>query len=457
MKSKLYFFFFSSVILLIGCKPDIDNSGAIAKIAFIYLTEETNAVTKVWTRTLGGSGTTATGTAITSDSSGNYFSTGYTSGTFDGNAITGTTDLFLVKYDSDGNKQWTTLLGVSNASTFSTGIAIDVSGNAYITGYTSGSLDGQTITGDRDLFLVKYNSDGTKQWTKLLGVASVSTYSTGIGMDSSGNSYVTGYTEGNLDGQTLTGSRDLFLVKYNSDGTKQWTKLQGASSALTNGSGANVDTNGNIFVTGYTNGSLGSQSLTGTIDSFIVKYDSSGSLQWTKLLGVSGSPTYGFKISSDSNSNSYIHGCSTSNIDGNTSTTSQGNFMAKYDTNGDKQWVKMTGTYYQTNTACFESVPSLGDIVSDSNGNIYTTDSTGVSIDGQSLTGSKDAYILKYNSSGSKQGNATLLGASNASETYSYGIHYDTNNTISIVGYTSGNLDGNTLIGTKDFFIAKFK
>ena len=67
---------------------------------------------------------------------------------------------------------------------------------------------------------MKYNSSGTKQWTKQLG-SSGRDAASGVATDSSNNVYVTGSTEGGLDGNTDTGGFDLFVVKYNSSGTKQ--------------------------------------------------------------------------------------------------------------------------------------------------------------------------------------------------------------------------------------------
>ena len=95
----------------------------------------------------------------------------------------------------------------------------------YVTGYTSGlenykGLDGNTSLGSTDIFLVKYDSSGTKKWTKQFGTSS-SDEGTGVTTDSSGNIYVTGKTSGNLDANTSSGGEDIFLVKYNSDGVKQ--------------------------------------------------------------------------------------------------------------------------------------------------------------------------------------------------------------------------------------------
>ena len=112
---------------------------------------------------------------------------------------------------------------------YANGVATDSSGNVYVTGGTKGGLDGNTSAGNTDLFVLKYNSSGTKQWTKQLG-SSGRDSANAIAIDSSGNLYVAGITYGGLDWNTNSGANDLFVVKYNSSGTKQWTKQLGSSS-----------------------------------------------------------------------------------------------------------------------------------------------------------------------------------------------------------------------------------
>ncbi|WP_000304246.1 SBBP repeat-containing protein, partial [Leptospira interrogans] len=97
--------------------------------------------------------------------------------------------------------QWTRLLGVAGQITQGNGVAFDSSGNIYLTGRTSGNLDGQALSGIQDLFVTKYDTGGNKQWTRLLGVAGQITQGNGVAFDSSGNIYLTGRTSGNLDGQ----------------------------------------------------------------------------------------------------------------------------------------------------------------------------------------------------------------------------------------------------------------
>ena len=233
-----------------------------------------------FTTIAGWSGTKHVGTSaydvvkgITSDSSGNLYVTGYTEGGLDGNTNAGSRDLFVVKYNSGGVKQWTQQLGTSQNDQ-GMGITSDSSGNLYVTGSTYSDLDGNTNAGSYDLFVVKYNSSGVKQWTRQLGTSSID-YANGITSDSSGNLYVTGSTVGGLDGNSTAGGWDFFVVKYNSSGVKQWTQQLGTSTHDA-GKGITSDTSGSVYVTGNTHGGLDGNTSAGNVDLFVVKYNSDG-------------------------------------------------------------------------------------------------------------------------------------------------------------------------------------
>ena len=84
----------------------------------------------------------------------------------------------------------------------------------YITGYTYGSLDtNATNAGEVDAFLAKYDSSGNKQWTRQLGT-NTSDYANGVAIDSNNNVYISGYPSGSLDTNATAGGVDAFLVKY---------------------------------------------------------------------------------------------------------------------------------------------------------------------------------------------------------------------------------------------------
>ena len=203
------------------------------------------------------------------DSNNNVYITGYTSGNLDGNTNAGSYDAFLTKYDSDGDKKWTKMLG-SDQSEYSRGVAIDSNNNVYITGYTDGNLDGNTNAGSYDVFLTKYDSDGDKKWTQQLGTSDKD-YSNGVAIDSNNNVYITGGTEGNLDGNTNAGFFDAFLTKYDSDGDKKWTKMLGSDKSEYS-RGVAIDSNNNVYITGFTHGDLDGNTNAGSSDAFLTKY-----------------------------------------------------------------------------------------------------------------------------------------------------------------------------------------
>ena len=108
-------------------------------------------------------------------------------------------------------------------------VAIDSSGNVYVTGSTAGAFSGFTNTSSGGVCLMKYNSYGTQQWIEQIGT-SASDVAYGVAVDSSGNVYVTGHTEGALT-DTNAGSHDIFLTKYNSSWTQQWIRQIGTSAS----------------------------------------------------------------------------------------------------------------------------------------------------------------------------------------------------------------------------------
>ncbi|MBY0416020.1 MAG: SBBP repeat-containing protein, partial [Bdellovibrionales bacterium] len=207
------------------------------------------------------------------------------------------------------------------------GSTIDSSGNLYITGNTSGNLvscNGVLVNctgasqGTVDYFVAKYNSSGVWQWTRQLGVASKSSTSYGVAVDSSGNVFLTGFTTGSLSScngvsTNCTGASkgfyDMFLVKYDSSGNYQWLQQLGQTSKLIQPRNVGVDTSGNVYIGGQATANLMTcagvtancaGTSKGSQDYFISKYDTSGAWQWSMTLGQSSKQfiNYGFTIDS---------------------------------------------------------------------------------------------------------------------------------------------------------------
>jgi hypothetical protein len=285
------------------------------------------------------------GEGIATDSDGNIYVTGYTGGEFSSYINAGDVDIFVAKYNSSGTQQWTQQLGTFHED-HARDIATDSSGNVYVTGHTYGGLNGKTNAGSSDLFLVKYDNGGIKQWTQQLGTSD-GTIARGIATDSSGNVYVTGNTSHGLDGNTSAGSEDLFVVKYDSSGTQQWTQQLGTSTP-DYANGISTDSSDNVYVTGLTFSGLDGGGHAGQTDIFIVKYDSSGVKQWTRQLGTS-SYDSGYGITTDSSGNIYVTGTTSGGLDGYSNVGGSDLFVVKYDSDGIKQWTQQLGSVDQEN------------------------------------------------------------------------------------------------------------
>jgi hypothetical protein len=270
----------------------------------IFVAQYDSAGLLQWARRAGGTGQDQ-GASIAVDGFGNSYVTGYfnfsaTFGQGQANQTTlvsaGDREMFVAKYDSIGTLVWAKRSGgVGQDRGF--GIAVDGSGNSYVTGLFNGSAtfgQGQanqttlTSVGSDDMFVAQYDSNGALQWVKRAGGSGTDS-GLGIAVDGSGNSYVTGFFsvsatfgQGQANQTTLTsaGDRDVFLAKYNSSGLLQWAKRFGGSG-LDQGMSVAVDGLGNSYVPGFFDGSAtfgqGEVNQTtlnsaGGIDIFVAKF-----------------------------------------------------------------------------------------------------------------------------------------------------------------------------------------
>jgi hypothetical protein len=159
----------------------------------------------------------------------------------------------------DGSRAWSAVWGATNKHNYVR--SVWAGSSIYVAGWTFGNFDGQTNTpgGNSDLFISQFTTGGTRSWTRIYGSNSWEE-AYGVAGDSAGNAYVTGQTGASLlDGQPSAGGSDYFLIKYDSSGARQWTRLWGSGSDDTGGMGLAVDPAVNVFVCGYTYGSFGGQ------------------------------------------------------------------------------------------------------------------------------------------------------------------------------------------------------
>src|SRR4030095_16213530 len=227
--------------------------------------------------------------AVTVDGAGNVYVTGVSAGT------TTLSDYATIKYNSAGQEQWAVryngpVSGIDEA--FS--IALDGSGNVYVTGQ---SLSGTNY----DFATVKYNASGQLQWAMRYNSPQNSIDNAAVvRVDGSGNVYVTGASTGSGSGL------DYVTIKYNTGGQEQWAvRYNGTNNANDVPAGLGVDSSGNVYVTG------GSSSLNSSNDYVTIKYNSSGQLQWTaRYNGTGNDNDVAFGLADSSAGNVYVTGSS---------------------------------------------------------------------------------------------------------------------------------------------------
>ncbi len=388
-------------------------------------------------------GTTADdwGFDIAVDSNGNIYTTGYTEGDLNGESNNGGSDIFIMKCNSSGSLLWTRLLGTEFYD-YGHGVDVDTAGNVYITGSVFGQIDENPAYGDHDVIIAKYDTDGTKVWTKILG-STAEDRGRDIVTDSSGASYITGFTFGNLDSHSNLGYNDVFIAKYDTDGDKLWTQILN-STGYEYAYGIDMDLSGNLYIGGDTNGNLAGSTNAESIDIFIAKYDSIGDNQWTTLLGSSGDDYLG-DVGVDTFGNVFITGYTEDDLDQNVNAGGADIFVARYNTNGNKQWAQTFGTNKEDGGT---------GIALDADSNIYITGITDGNLNSIANEGSTDIFTAKYDIDGNKLWVHSL---GTASEDAGPQIFVDADGTVFLTGYSNGDIDetGSTA-GAKDTFIAKW-
>ncbi len=171
-------------------------------------------------------------------------------------------DVFLSKFDSLGNYEWARTWGASGAD-MGRGVAADGSGNVYVTGWFGVTVDfdpsggdPHTSNGHYDVFLSKFDSSGSFEWARTWG-GLVDDRSYGVAVDGSGNIYVTGYFHyiadfdpGGGDQHTSNGEYDVFLSKFDLSGNFEWAQTWGGVG-VDWGVGVAPDASGDVYVTGF--------------------------------------------------------------------------------------------------------------------------------------------------------------------------------------------------------------
>ncbi|MFI5211429.1 MAG: SBBP repeat-containing protein [Ignavibacteria bacterium] len=382
---------------------------------FVFISESFSSVGQVWANRYNGSGNSLdVSNAIAMDQTGNIYVTGYSTG------ITTSKDYKTIKYSPNGVLLWeASFSGPINGGDYSYALALDASGNVYVTGRVDYGAPTNT-----DIVTIKYNSLGVQQWfARYNGTYGIFEEGKVIQVDNSGNVYVGGRC------LNSTSTSDFITIKYAPDGTQSWV-------AIYNGPGNNedyitslvLDNSGNVYIAG---GSIGSN--TGS-DFVTIKYNTAGVQQWVKRYNSptnGGDAAVGVKVDSQGN---IITGGFTD-----MGPSESYNFLTiKYDANGTIIWEKQ----YNGSSSTLDLATCM---TIDAADNIYltglTTNNTPFGLDSNYVT-------IKYNSSGQLQW-ASFYNGPNNSVDISRSISVD--NSLNV--YISGSSKG---IGSDDFVTIKY-
>jgi hypothetical protein len=362
-----------------------------------------------WGRTAGGTGHDG-GAEIGSDNNGNCYVTGtYQApsarfGTFS-LSTSGSSQVFLTKYDSSGTALWA--IGAQGTASSAEDLVTDINGNSHLVGTFNGSvitLGSMTATSSiGGIFIAKIDASGNTVFIKHADYKPTALNGhLGIGVDGSGNSYVTGNAT-----SIMPNVDSLMLSKYDNLGNLVWKKY--AKGTNWNTYSIATDNSGNSYIAGrIVSGTLdaGGAVITNTLNGaiiFIAKYDASGSLVWARAAG--NYPTlYEPSIAIDAAGNSYVAGYYLGNYTGfgniTLTNTNQVNAMneiyfVKFDPAGNVVWAKNAGGML---------VDGVKDLAVDPQGNIlltgYFQDATSFDNIFLSGAGSSDIFVAKYSSAG---------------------------------------------------------
>jgi uncharacterized repeat protein (TIGR01451 family) len=440
----------------------------------------------VWSTYYGGNTIDEYG-RVETDIDGNIYLSGDTWSTneiayngFDGDFNGGWGDVFLVKFNSEGQRIWATYFG-GEGQDLSRNLTSDYVGNIYVVGNTF-SETGIAYKGFKnqknesyDAFLVKFSSSGQRLWATYYGGDQMDTGSDVV-VDKSLNVYLSGFSNGSTGlahngfQNSVIGDYDSFIVKFNESGTGIWGTYFG-------GLGGDwiyamdIDNSGNIIIAGHTSSSLGLtyngfDSKYNNMDSFIAKITSSCTLVWSTYFGGEDIEFVG-GLDIDSFDNIYIAGVTKSsteiayggfkNLYGDRNDAIYNRdydaFLAKFDSHGARLWSTYYGDTENDNGTS---------VVVDKDNNVilagYTNSTKTIEFKGfqKNILGFQSAFLAKFDPYGKRMW-GTYLGES----AYANSITIDQTNTIYIGGHTySSNSMGingfkNSNSGERDCFLAK--
>jgi hypothetical protein len=470
--------------------------GFFVLLVFVLLTggDAAHAQTFAWAKSTGGINGDVS-EAVTTDATGNVYTTGGFSGTVDFDPGVGVFNLtstgggmFVSKLDASGNLVWAKAMGTNNYAAYGYSIAVDAAGNVYITGRLDGTADfdpgvavvNLTSAGINDIFVSKLDALGNLLWVKAMGSTSYDE-GTSIAVDATGNVYTTGGFSGTVDfnpgsavlNLTAVSQMDVFISKLDGSGNFLWAKAIGGQ--YDDGATLALDAAGNVYASGYFSGTvdfdpgaavfnLTSPSL---LDVFVMKLDVAGNFLWARAFVGTGWGE-GSGIAVDAAGNVYTTGGFYGTIDFdpgaaiyNLYSPDYNIFVSKLNTSGNFVWARAMGSSTWDDQGFAIAVDAVG--------SVYTTGyfydnadfDPGPAVFNLNAPGNEDIFISKLDASGSFVWAQQIAGSS--ADDRGWSIAVDGSGNIYTTGHFEGTSDFDpspstfnlTSAGYRDVFIHK--
>lgn len=404
----------------------------------------------LWTLLVGAPNGNTSGSGLAIDTNGFIYVAGHTDvGIYNENPI-GTNDLILAKYNSRKQIIWSKQVGVQGTDFHVVDVGVDARGNVYVIATRRINF------GNNNLSAFKFDTNGNQIWGRQTNPGRQNNYIVRpkkIFVDSSGTSYIVGTLNPTRDFHGL--KADGFLIKIDAQGNWGNTSLISIPGAMIYFEGVTVaDNTGDVFVTGTANANLETNTTpgTGNFDLFVLKYDRNGRRQLFAQLGQALSRTEGNSITLDSFGNVFVGGMSNANFEpGGEVVESDRGILVKYDSFGVRQWVRYLGPANGRRTTSFNS------IITDSEGNIFTTGTSNHMVDGRQNGIGMDLLLTKHDSLGQEEWIRQIGGIDGAS-IIGKEIEQDPEGNLYCTGLTdSPSINEAVRQGNGDLFLLKFR
>lgn len=347
---------------------------------------------------------------------------------------------FVIPASADDEKSEETPATTVKYETTPVAVKVDSQGNSFVVGTTQGDIGGQFNGAQTsDVFLSKYDSTGNLLWARLVG-ASDEAEAFGLEIDADDNVIIAGKTNEELIASDVFSGTDSFITKYNGSGEEKWTR-QLDTISLDQANSLTTDAEGNVYVTGQISGRLDiTTTHSGANDAYVVKLGTaSGTVLETAQFGTS-EQDYGKEIA----------------------VSYDGNLLVVSEEDGNAILRKLDKDNLDTTLATYD----LGNLagggitgISVDGGDVYISGSTlSGSLNGGSIAnaynGGEDGFVVKLSdqATGFAADWTTFLGSGSKDSVAGIDVY---NGAVYAAGTTAGTLSGETHTGVTDAFVAK--